>query len=124
MILVHSSYVRPSRSVKADGLVVGGIVDQDVEPAEALDHVVDQLLHLVALGDVALEGRGRDLVAFEVLGDAHGLVLALGVDHGDVAAFLSERVADALAEPAIATGDDGDLALEIHGFPPDWQYSL
>ena len=79
------------------------------------------VLHLVALGDVALEGGGADLVLLQVARHAVGLILALGVDHGDVAAFLGERVTDALAEPAIAAGDDGDRAFEFHGFPPDWR---
>ena len=54
----------------------------------------------------------------EVARHAGRLVLALGVDDGDVAALGRERVADALAEPAIAAGDDGDRAFEFHVFPP------
>ena len=76
-------------------------------------------LHLVALGDVAGEGGGADLMLLEIARDAVGLVLALGVDDGDVTALGRERVADALAEPAIAAGDDGDRAFQIHVFPPD-----
>ena len=55
---------------EGDRLIVGGVVDQDVEPAEAFDYIVDQALHLVALGHVAGEGRGGDLVLFEIARDA------------------------------------------------------
>jgi hypothetical protein len=57
-------------------------------------------------------------VAFEIACHALGLVLALGVDDGDVAALCRQRVTDALAQPAIAAGDDGHLPLEIHCCPP------
>jgi len=85
---------------------------------KALHHVVDQLLDVLALGDVAGEGRGGDLVFLQVLRDAFGLVLAPGVDDGDVTALSGQRVTDALAQSAIAAGDDRDRALEIHGAFP------
>src|SRR4029450_2179211 len=104
--------------LERDRLVVGGIVDQDVEPAEALHHVVDHALHLVALGDVAGEGGGADLVLLEAPRDALPLVLARGVDDGDVTALCSQRMADALAKPAIAAGDHGDCPFQVHAFLP------
>ena len=100
-----------------DRFVVGRVVDQDVEPAEALDHVVDHRLHLVALRHVAAERRRADLMLLEVAHHAVGLVLALGIDDRDVTALCRERVTDALAQSAIAASDDGDLALQIHCFP-------
>ena len=56
---------------------------------------------------------------FEVARDAGGLVLALGIDDGDMTALGRQGVADALAEPAIAAGDDGDHPFQVHVFPPD-----
>ena len=50
----------------------------------------------------------------EVARHALGLVLALGVDHGDVAPLCGERMADALAKPAIAAGNDGNRPLQVH----------
>jgi hypothetical protein len=55
---------------------------------------------------------------FEIARDPGRLILALGVDHGDVTTLGGKRVADALPEPAIAAGDDGDRPFEIHAFPP------
>src|SRR5262245_45322170 len=104
--------------LKADRLVVGGIVDQDVEPAEALDHVVDQALHLVAPSHVTGERRRADLVLLEVMRHALGLILALGIDDGDVTALVGERMTDALAQPAVPAGDDGDRPFQFHGVPP------
>src|SRR6185312_10741228 len=97
-----------------DRFVVGGIVDQDVEPAEAVDHAVDHRLHLVAPGDVAGERRGTDLVLLEFLPHTLGLRLALRVDDGDVATFFCKCMTDSLPEPAIAAGDDSDLSLKLH----------
>ena len=54
----------------------------------------------------------------QIAHDTLGLVLALRVDDGDLAALGGERVTDALAQPAIAAGDDGNLALQVHLFPP------
>ena len=99
---------------EGDRLVVGGIVHEDVEPAETLHDIVDQALDLVALGHIAGKGGGRNLVLFEIAGDSLGLVLALGIDDGDVAALRRQRMTDALAKPAIAAGDDSHPALEIH----------
>ena len=50
--------------------------------------------------------------------DAFRLVAASCVHDGDVHAFLCQRVADALAEAAIAAGYQGDGAFEFHGFSP------
>src|SRR5262249_15665830 len=85
---------------------------------ETFHDIVDQALHLVALGDVAAERGGADLVLLEITRHAGRLVLALRIDDGDVAAFGCERVADALPEPAIAAGDDGGGSFQLHCISP------
>ncbi|MDP2334426.1 MAG: hypothetical protein Q8M19_27425 [Reyranella sp.] len=102
---------------EGDRLVVGRIVDQDVEPAEALDDIVDQALHFGAPGHVTGEGGSGNLVLFEIARDPGRLFPATSVDDRDVTALRSEGVANALAEPAIAAGDDGHLAFQVHSCP-------
>ena len=54
----------------------------------------------------------------QITRDAVRLVLALGIDDGDVTALCSQCMADALAKPAIAASDHGDCAFEVHAFLP------
>ena len=46
---------QPVEVLERDRLVVGGVVDEDVEAAEALHHLVDEPLHLRRLRHIALE---------------------------------------------------------------------
>ena len=104
---------------EGDRLVVGGIVDEDVEAAEAFADVADQPIHRRAVGDVAGECRRVDLVARgQLAGDALGLIAALRIHDGDMHPLLRQRVADALPEPAVAARHQCDRALEIHRMPP------
>ena len=51
-----------------------GVVDEDVEPAEAIDHRFDQAVHLVGVGLVGLEGWARDALALQFVDHGLGLV--------------------------------------------------
>src|ERR1051326_1828218 len=102
-----------------DRLVIGGIVDEDVEAAEALHDVADDALGRRTVGDVALKRGGVDLVARgEIARDAFGLVAALGIHDRDMRALFRERVTDALTDPAIAAGDERHRTVEIHRSSP------
>ena len=82
-------------------------------------HLVDRALDGRAVGHVAGEGGGVDLIPRGQLArDALGLVAALRVDDRDMDPFPGQRVADALSEPAIAAGHDGNRAVEVHRFSP------
>jgi len=71
---------------------------------KARGNVADDPRHRGIVGDVAGKGGGIDLVMRGQLArHALGLVATLRVHDGDMCALLSQRVADALAEPAIAT---------------------
>ena len=98
----------PVEVSEGNGFVVGGVVDQNVEAAETLHHIVDELLDLLRLRQVARERRCLDIVIADISGDLFGLLFAFRVNDCDVRALLRERVTDALAKPAIAAGDDRD----------------
>src|SRR5262249_45111233 len=103
--------------VERDRLVVGCVVDEDVDPAEALHDLIDQLPDLRRLGHVAGEGNRLDAVPGQLVRDRVGVLGALRIDDRDVGALGGERVTDALPQSAIAAGDDRDAVFQIHGFP-------
>ncbi len=120
----------------ADVVERAGVVDEDVDRAELLDDAVDRLLHLVAVGDVALDRGGAaaerldllrrrlredDSLRLRDLGeDAVGLgrlgrLVRLDLDVGDddVRPGARERQRVGAAEAARAAGDEGDAAAEV-----------
>ena len=120
----------------ADVVERAGVVDQDVDRAELLDDAVDRLLHLVAVGDVALD-RGRaaaerlDLLrrrlgvddplrlrhlrehAVRLGGLGRFVRLDLDIGDDDVGACARERQRIRAAEAARAAGDERDPSREI-----------
>ena len=90
-----------------------GVVDEDVEAAEAFLHGGEQGLHLLPHPDIG--GNGQDLPArtfdfgfhpFQLFGGARG--------DGDPRPVLGEQQGDAAADALAAPGDDGDPVLESH----------
>src|SRR4029450_9348840 len=63
-------------------------------------------------------GARSVLCLLELARHSLALFLALGVDDVDVTALCSQCMADALAKPAIAAGDDGDCPFQGHAFLP------
>ena len=82
-----------------------GVVDEDVEPAEALDRQGDGVVRDALVGRIA--DYGRDVVGLEV---ADG-VGAVGDDHARAA--LAQELGGGSADAAGGAGDDGDAAGEI-----------
>ena len=85
----HDLVPHPGRQtvkvVEGDRLVVGGVVDEDVEPAELRRYRADHRFDRRGVGDVAGEGSGLDLVArCQLAGDGFRLFAALCVHDGDV----------------------------------------
>ena len=91
---------RPERAADA------GVVEQDVEPAEALDGGADQRLDVVLLGDVGAQEqqpvRVGDLV------DEALAVVGVEVADDDAGALGEEAQHRRPADAAGTTGDDGD----------------
>ena len=91
-----------------------GVVEHDVEAAEAVDRVVDQLLHLLGVAHVgALEGGGLA----ELTGELAAVLL---VDVGDhhLGPLRDQQLRSRVTDAAGAARHDRDLALErsrVHG---------
>ena len=89
-----------------------GVVDEDVEPPERRHGAVDQLLDVGDARDVRLDGLGAaagrlDLLLRRVR--RVGVLVIVDRDRGTLAGELDR---DRAADPAVAAGDDGGLAVE------------
>src|SRR3974390_2956222 len=104
-----------------DRLVVRGVVDENVEPTKLPGHVADHPLYGRAIGEVAGECRGVDLISRRKLaGNTLGLVAALGIHDGDMHVLLRQRVTDALPEPPVTARHEGNRTTEVHEFSPGY----
>ena len=93
------------------GMLLAGIVDEDVEPAELVDGLLDRALAEVLVADVAGD---RDRLAAFLLDDLLGLrriVMLAQIEDGDVGALAREQGGDRAADAAVGAGDQRDLAL-------------
>jgi hypothetical protein len=99
-----------------DGRVAdAGVVDEDIEPAEAGDGVIEELLDVGAAADVAAEGDVAGIRAGGVeLGGGFVEMGLLDVDEGELRAFASEAERDAGSDAAAAAGDQCYAVLEDH----------
>src|SRR5690606_3981299 len=61
-----------------------GVVDQDVESAEAIDDLLDQLLTVVCVGHVGLEGSRIAAVADQLIDNCLGRLCRRRVVDGDL----------------------------------------
>ena len=91
-----------------------GVVHHDVQPPERLHGGVDQPLKVGDLADVGVDTDGSiaqgDDSPFEFL----GRIRVRHVVNRDVGALLGQLEHDRLSDPAVAAGDDRDLALQKH----------
>src|SRR5690606_24971887 len=84
------------------------IVEEDVEPAELLYGVVDEVLHLVLMRNV---GAAVGEVCAQLALHRFALVI-LQIGGDDFRTFLEKKIDRAAADAAGAAGDDGDLSVE------------
>ena len=95
------------------GLVLlGGVVDQDVEAAELLHGCLDRIAAELLVSDVAGD---LERAATLLLDRGHGLVgvlVLLEIDDGDLGAFPRHRHRDRAADAGIAAGDQRHLVFE------------
>lgn len=99
-----------------DHVLVGGIVDKDVDGAHLLESGVDNLLAVLLLLEVDLEQVALAAVCLDLLlGDL--CILLLDLEIGDQAVGTLHGVQDGngATNTGVTSGDDGLLALELAG---------
>src|SRR5215204_570121 len=93
-------------------MLLGGVVDEDVEAAEAIDDLLDRLLAEAGVADVAGDGEAvAPLGLDEPLGLARVLAL-VQVHDGDVSALAGEQDRHGAGDAGVAAGDDRYLVVE------------
>ena len=93
------------------GDVNARIIDQHVDLAVAIAHLVDQRLDAIGGGDVEVKGDRVALVAFNLLGELGGLLMAQ-VSDDDFQAGFCQAATGGRAQAACAPGDNGDFAVK------------
>ena len=93
--------------------MIAGVVDQHIDAAGSLDDVVDQLVRLVAVADVADDDGRVDAALGEIFARPLQLRLVARGDR-DACALTPKLARNHQAEAARAAGDDGRAAAEIH----------
>jgi hypothetical protein len=94
-------------------LPVGGVVDQDVEPAKARERCLDHCLHGGFVGDVGEVDQGLAAAILDLGRDRRRLgARAAGVDH-DRGAVAGQRQRDRPADPTHRPGDQSDPPSEL-----------
>lgn len=93
-----------------------GVGADDVELAEVLDGLLHELLGLLDVADVGLEGDGLDaVVLLDLLGELVGSVGAVGVVNDDLCAAAGELLGHCGTDATAGAGDEGDLAVKAGG---------
>ena len=114
----HAVEVRARELLARPRDLDAGVVDEHVEPAEALGGLADHAHDVVLVGDVAADEHVAHALLAHLaharvdllLGVVRLLGLAQVVDR-DVGAVLGEAHGDRLADPGAAAGDEHVLAL-------------
>ena len=101
----------PVQILERHQLVVGGVVDEDVDPAELGQDPLDHLLERGRVGDIGLKGRAARPQGRPFGDQPLGLLLRRLVNPGDMHPLGGQRPADPLPEAPRGSGDDGDGSL-------------
>lgn len=92
------------------------VVDEDVGRTETVPCGVDEVAYVVHFGDVGLDDLTGAAAGFDGLAGIVSAGFAADVVDDDFGAFTAEAFGDDLADAGTASGDDGDFALQTHGW--------
>src|SRR6202163_1576566 len=98
-----------------------GVVDQEVDAPEALEHFGDDALAVFRLVDAALMHRHLAALAFELALERFGGFLTLAVPGSDAHAVFRQHRRDRAADSAGAAGDQRNVSVK-HRDPSDGRY--
>src|SRR4051794_23736670 len=93
-------------------MLLAGVVDENVEPAEFVHGSVDDLLAELLVAEVAGDQNRAATFLLDDLLRLLCIVMFAEVGDGDVGAFASEQRGDSAADAAVRTGDQRDSTLE------------
>src|SRR5919109_3385751 len=94
-------------------LLVGGVVDQDVELAQLAHGPLHRFRRVLWIGDVARQQDATPALAFDRLLRLLRVFVLAQVADGDVRAFTREQDRDCAADPRVTARDQGDPATQF-----------
>src|SRR4029079_17460339 len=97
------------------GVLLAGIVDENVEPAQLVDRLADGSLAELLVADVAGDRDRLAPLLLDNLPGPGGVVMFAQVKDGDVGAFTGEQRRDRSADAAVGAGDERHLVLQSPG---------
>ena len=103
-----------------DGEVSGGIVDNNVEPTEGVQHLLDNCRDLVVPADIADAIAGLNPLSPQPL-DRRLKIGFLAAADRDASAMTAQDSSDLQAKAGSAAGDQRHLPLQEIG--PEWTFS-
>jgi hypothetical protein len=109
---------RPAKLVLVDvgdafvGMLLAGIVDEDVELAELIEGLPDRLFTKLLVADVAGDGDRALAFLLDDLLRFGGVVVLAEINDRDVRTLAREQRRDTAADAAIGARDQRHLALE------------
>ena len=93
-------------------MLLGGVVHQDVEPAELFDRLLDGAPAKCLAADVAADQEALGAVLFDAALGFLGVLGFFEIDDRHVGAFAGEVQRHRAADAAVAAGDERGLARE------------
>src|SRR5690606_21739327 len=122
----HREHVGPERTLEllvaevlepVDDVLLGGVVDEDVEAAERFDGLRDRVVADRGRADVACDEERVPAFRLHLSSRTLRVIVLVEVDDGDVGALLREVHRDCAANTAVSATDQGYLAAQLAGRP-------
>ncbi|MNX81916.1 hypothetical protein D3C86_1136220 [compost metagenome] len=95
--------------------MAAGVVDQEVQPPELLDHLLDDLLAVGGVREVALDGEALAAGLADPAQGLLGVVVLVEVGDRDVGPLAGEGDRDRPADAAVAAGHQGLASEQLVG---------
>src|SRR5262245_15373561 len=96
-------------------MLLGRVVDEDIESPEALDRSLNGLVAKCFFADVAADQQTLSASLLDRPGGLFGVLMFIVTDNGDVRAFAGEGHGNCATNSAVAAGDERHLAFELSG---------
>src|SRR5688500_5718258 len=93
-------------------MLLGGVVDEDIEPLEFLDGLLDRLLAEGLATDIAFDEMRLAALALDQAPGFLGIVVLFVVDDGDLRTFAGEQDGRRTADAGVASSDQRNLVEE------------
>src|SRR6185437_6618910 len=94
-------------------VLLGGVVDQDIELAEGLDGLADGPLADVAFSNISFDQNAATPLLLNQLSRAQSIFGLLQIEDGDIGPLFGEMHGNGLADPRIPAADERCLSFEL-----------